>query len=636
MQKKKRLLARWTGWFFFTSFILTLAVQLSYLGLVPNLCDIAGATQGAVKFAWVFLLASYIAHTAIINFVLAGVVLLLVFLFSNKWLTFIVSIICCATLLNTLIIDRITYVIYHSHELQIGLTVIDAGALNEVMPLSSVELTLLIILIIGMLAVEGVIAWGVWRFVHKQRATRVGRIIGVTLSAFIIFSYTTMAFVVTVPHAYRMDSAKSHLILKMARFVPYYQDIYSLLIPGSDYDIRHVKVGSQTLQIQTQQQNHVLNYPLHSMQCIAPKKPLNIVFLFIDTWRYDAMNKRVTPHIAEFAKKTTQFQNQWSGGNCTQPGIFSLFYGIPSSYWTAMLKQRQGPVLIDELQKAGYQMGIYGSATENFPEFEKTVFVDVKNVQQHTRGNTTVARDRRITDEFKQFVRHRDKKKPFFSYLFYDAVHNYCEGSSQQHQSPFKPAIKACKRFSLSKDTPRQPYLNRYHNAAHFDDELAGEVLDELKQQHLLSNTIVVITSDHGEQFNDEGLGYWSHASAYTPYQLHVPMLVYWPGKTPRVVNYETTHMDLAPTLLSEVLGCRNDTTDYGVGKDLFLRGERGDLIPGSYSNYAVMTPDRVYRVYPGGDYTINDRNGYHVKDGRLNARVMHRAYLQLQKYFQR
>lgn len=634
MLEEKRLLARWTGWFFFVSLLLTLSVQFSYLGLVPNLHNIAGVTQGGIIFAWVFLLVSYIAHTAIINFILAGIVLLLIYLFSNKWLTFVLSVLSSSILLITLIIDRITYVIYHSHELQIGMTVIDAGALNEVMPLSNIELMLLVVLIIVMLAIGVVIAWGVWRFVNKTQKTSVGRSIAWLLMVCVIFSYTTMAFVATVPQKYRMNTVQSHLMLKMARFVPYYQDLYSLLVPGSDYAIRRVNVASDVLPIQTLQQNKQLHYPLHPMQCVAPKKLPNIVFLFIDTWRYDAMNKMVTPNIAKFSKKAIQFQNQWSGGNCTQPGIFSLFYGIPSNYWTAMLKQRRGPILIDRLQKVGYQMGIYGSATENFPEFEKTVFVNVKNVQQHTRGATTVERDRRITDEFKTFVEKRDKTKPFFSYLFYDAVHNYCEGSSSQHQGPFKPAIQACKRFSLSQSTPRQPYLNRYHNAAHFDDKLAGEVLDELKRQHLLDNTIVVITSDHGEQFNDEGLGYWSHASAYTSYQLHVPMLVYWPSKLPRIVNYETTHMDLVPTLLSNVLGCRNDASDYSVGKNLFSRGGRGDLIPGSYSNYAVVTSDRVYRVYPGGDYTINNRKGYHVKHGKLDVAVMRRAYRQLQKYF--
>ena len=38
-----------------------------------------------------------------------------------------------------------------------------------------------------------------------------------------------------------------------------------------------------------------------------------------------------------------------SGGNCTQPGIFSLFYGIPPTYWDATVSQHRPPVLLDEL-----------------------------------------------------------------------------------------------------------------------------------------------------------------------------------------------------------------------------------------------------------------------------------------------
>ena len=57
-------------------------------------------------------------------------------------------------------------------------------------------------------------------------------------------------------------------------------------------------------------------------------------------------------------------------------------------------------------------------------------------------------------------------------------------------------------------------------------------------------------------------MGYWVHASAYTPYQLHVPLLVYWPGKTPQVYSYFITHYDIVPTLMTEIFGCQNPLAD--------------------------------------------------------------------------
>ncbi|WP_306686870.1 sulfatase-like hydrolase/transferase [Candidatus Coxiella mudrowiae] len=55
----------------------------------------------------------------------------------------------------------------------------------------------------------------------------------------------------------------------------------------------------------------------------------------------------------------------------------------------------------------------------------------------------------------------------------------------------------------------RYPYLNRYRNAAHFDDALVGQVLQALKGHQLLKNTIVIITADHGEEFNENHQNYW-------------------------------------------------------------------------------------------------------------------------------
>lgn len=53
----------------------------------------------------------------------------------------------------------------------------------------------------------------------------------------------------------------------------------------------------------------------------------------------------------------------------------------------------------------------------------------------------------------------------------------------------------------------------------HFDDQQIAKVLAQLRQQHLLDNTIVILSSDHGQQFNENGLNCGGHSSNFTPYQ---------------------------------------------------------------------------------------------------------------------
>ena len=198
-------------------------------------------------------------------------------------------------------------------------------------------------------------------------------------------------------------------------------------------------------------QKRQLNYPLHPLHYQTVKKPLNVLIIAIDTWRFDTFNSQITPNMYRFATKSWQFMNHYSGGNATQPGIFSLFYGLPGQYWMAMLRHHRGPVLIHQLLKQQYQMGVFSSASLDFPTFDQTVFREVPDLRIETPGSDSVEQDRYITKEFLQFLQERNLKKPFFSFLFFDTAHNYCE-TFPDYPQPFQPAVKQCNRLLLSGD----------------------------------------------------------------------------------------------------------------------------------------------------------------------------------------
>ena len=75
------------------------------------------------------------------------------------------------------------------------------------------------------------------------------------------------------------------------------------------------------------------HYPMEPVVCRLPARRMNILFLLIDSWRFDALSDRATPHIAEFARQSIVFTQHFSGGSATRSGIFSLMYGIPPTYW---------------------------------------------------------------------------------------------------------------------------------------------------------------------------------------------------------------------------------------------------------------------------------------------------------------
>ncbi|HLB57681.1 MAG TPA: DUF3413 domain-containing protein, partial [Gammaproteobacteria bacterium] len=521
-------------------------IGIAYVRMAPDFSGVAGVTTAAIALGWSFFTISFIVQFALLFFVCGALVLLVIALTAQREVTFILSILLAAVLVGALLADAMAFALYQMHYASVAWEILKAGAMKEVILLSLPERIFLMIMLTILLVAESFIAFLVWRMIIRKKSHGVGYVIVGTLSGLFVASYGAMFVATAMASKQWFNPSENYTILKAARIIPYYNEIYNFIMPG-DPNVRKIETHNGEVYFQVRQKNSKLNYPLYPLQCVSPVQPMNVLVIVIDTWRHDAMNPSVSPNIYRFSRETQQFQDHWSGGNCTESGVFSLFYSLPGNYWRAFLNQRKPPVLIDQFVKDDYQMGIFTSAPLNFPSFHKTIFNEIQHLIIRTKGNSSIERDQVITKEFERFVEKRNKNRPFFSFLFYDAAHNYCESASP-HQTPFQPAVKACDRFSLTAESDRVPYVNRYRNAVYFIDTEVGKVIATLREKNLLENTMIIITGDHGEEFNDEGMNYWNHASAYTPYQLQVPLLIYWPQKQPQTYSYMTTHYDVAPT----------------------------------------------------------------------------------------
>jgi arylsulfatase A-like enzyme len=108
-------------------------------------------------------------------------------------------------------------------------------------------------------------------------------------------------------------------------------------------------------------------------------------------------------------------------------------------------------------------------------------------------------------------------------------------------------------------------YLEDLYDAevAHLD-EAVGEFLATIEQAGLLENTVVVVTSDHGEEFADHG--HYNHGFSLYQEQLRVPLIIrYEPAFAPgAVVEHPVQGIDLAPTLV-ELAGLEVPAAWQGV-----------------------------------------------------------------------
>ncbi|MCA3907352.1 DUF3413 domain-containing protein [Vibrio vulnificus] len=379
-----------------------------------------------------------------------------------------------------------------------------------------------------------------------------------------------------------------------------------------------------------------LNYPLAPLQTQPVEKPLNIMLLVVDSWRADTFNADNTPNMWKYAQSGVVFNNHIATGNATRTGIFGLFYGIPGTYWHGFLANQQSPVLIDRLQALDYQLGIFTAAQLRKPEFNQTVFTKVENLRIGSEGSRPSELDADLTQDWLAWYDQRDKSKPTFSFLFYDAPHGY--DFPADFEPKYEPMLKEVNYLKLNNDTDPTPFFNRYKTSVRYVDSMATKVLDKLKESGDLENTVVIITGDHGQEMNDNKLNFWGHNSNFTDAQVNVPFAIFGPGVDAAKIQWSTealtSHQDVVPTLMKHYLGVTNDVKDYSVGEDLLGDAVKRDwIISSNYSGYAIITDDNILEVSGGGQYQFMDKTNRQLKDQQPNFTYLQQALEQISRF---
>lgn len=332
----------------------------------------------------------------------------------------------------------------------------------------------------------------------------------------------------------------------------------------------------------------------------------------LDSTRSDMLNAEVMPNTHAFSQSAITFEQHWSTSNSTRFGLFGFFYGIPSTYWFDILKEQRGSVLFDQLKEQDYTFHIDASAPLNSPEFDRTIFSEIRDslqwVDDESDQESNLENDTIVINRLLNFL-DQDHQKNFFAFNFLDAPHGY--HLPEDETAHFQPALTEINYLELNNDYDPEPFLNLYKSTIYYNDRLLGQVYKKLVERDLLKNTIVIITSDHGQEFNDLKQNYWGHNSNFSEYQVKVPLIIHWPGKTPTQIKYLTSHEDIIPSLLSQAMGCTNDISDYSTGYSLFdsNRPENRSLLLSNWNSRAIYTGDTFYSFPATGNMEVfNDR----------------------------
>lgn len=296
----------------------------------------------------------------------------------------------------------------------------------------------------------------------------------------------------------------------------------------------------------------------------------NVLLIVLDTVRAKSLSlygyeRPTTPNLNRFARQGIVFESAIAPSSWTLPSHASMFTGrFPhqlSAGWHSPLDGTH-PTIAEMLQTHGYKTAGFVSNFsycsyeqgldrgfqhyEDYPVSWRQLVLSSSILRDLTSSDTIRNRigyhemlNRKpageITDRFLKWISQQNGQQPFFAFLnYYDAHEPYLPPPPYDTLfGPKRPAdtefahlpsfITRRDKWKLS-DRQIQYELDAYEGAIAYVDAEIGRLLDELEKQNLLASTLVIITSDHGEQFGEHGL-YDHGTSLYRPL-VEVPLLV--------------------------------------------------------------------------------------------------------------
>ena len=301
----------------------------------------------------------------------------------------------------------------------------------------------------------------------------------------------------------------------------------------------------------------------------------NVVVVVIDTLRADRLGalgntRGLTPFLDSLAARSVVFRRAYAASCWTQPSVASLFTSrFQSEHGIVSPASKLDPsevTLAEVLQERGYSTAAfsangliaaghgYGQGFDTYKAlFGKQSPRDAKRLVKY-RAEDMNAMARAWLDQLPA-----GGSKPFFLYLQYLEPHTpYAAPDAMLHRTFGDRPHPDLEKITLSMQfgnwaAPDPPTLRDIVDA--YDAEVAsvdGGVRDLyalLAERHLLDNTILVITADHGEGLLDHGL--LGHGATLYEEVIHVPLLVVPPGGVSRMdVERPVSLLDVAPTLL--------------------------------------------------------------------------------------
>jgi arylsulfatase A-like enzyme len=354
---------------------------------------------------------------------------------------------------------------------------------------------------------------------------------------------------------------------------------------------------------------------------------LKVILVSLDTLRADHLSsygyhRNTSPNIDELARDGVLVENTYAQCPWTLPSHMSMLFSLNSAshqvYYNDQKVDSSLPSLASFLQKAGFITYAFtgGGYVSSIYGFSKGFdWYDDPIRGQNTSNNQNEAENLfAYTSDWLK----KNKDKSFFLFLHTFQIHGPYDSPSPWNEMYLKKNAsweKIGLRVFLDRNgedysfSPEEKdnIISLYDGEISYTDAtLIKPLVNQLKELNIYNNTLLIITSDHGEEFQEHGG--WLHGRTLYNELLRVPLLIKFPNS-----EYKGTRIspisrviDILPTIL--------DIAEIKYEKDLFDGKSLLDLITKKEKEDRVFISDLAHKNLPLPCPAIIATNRDHLK----------------------
>ncbi len=353
------------------------------------------------------------------------------------------------------------------------------------------------------------------------------------------------------------------------------------------------------------------------------KKKPNVLFFGIDSCRSLNMSlcgyhRETTPHISRMAEDGVNFLSCFSPSIPTPPGYSSILTGR-DCFGTGIVTLRNVPqlpkgiTLQEVLVENGYNATCIGFGDGAYTHgFTKYIDYagwgadreDGKSHKAENMNDVAIPELKRLAaqdEPFFLFMRHMDPHSPYlppspFDRMFYGGDELDPENHSLDELYDFKPFRDYFREWFPAGCTDAE-YINaQYDGAIAYMDSCIQQIFTVLTDLGIENDTLIVLTSDHGETL-DEHSCYYDHHGLYEG-TLHIPLVFKLPGVVPAGYLFDdiVQQKDIMPTVL-ELLGIKTKLKFDGRSLSPLWNGGEREAEPEMYLTEATWMRKHGWRT---------------------------------------